>query len=63
MVACWLTVHVSDPRDGDLTVSFYGRKTTPLTPGPDFTLIATAVLLHRSVRGRDFCIRVAHHSS
>ena len=30
----------SDPEGAGTTVTFYGRKTTPLSPGPDFTIVA-----------------------
>ncbi len=34
-----LTANVADPEGDGTTVTFYGRKTTPATPGPDFTLV------------------------
>ncbi len=33
-------VNVSDPENAATTVTFYGRKTAPLAPGPDFTVVA-----------------------
>ena len=33
-----LTVGLTDPENNAQTVTFYGRKTTPATPGPDFTI-------------------------
>lgn len=35
-----LTASVSDPEGDAMTVTFYGRKTTPSSPGPDFSFIA-----------------------
>lgn len=35
-----LSVNLSDPESDSLTVTFYGRYTTPATPGPDFTIVA-----------------------
>jgi hypothetical protein len=35
-----LSVSLADPEGDASTVTFYGRKTTPLAPGPDFSLIA-----------------------
>ena len=35
-----LRANITDPENGAATVTFYGRKTTPATPGADFTLIA-----------------------
>lgn len=34
-----LQVQVSDPENDGATVTFYGRKTVPPVPGPDFTLV------------------------
>ncbi len=34
-----LSVNVSDPENAATTVTFYGRKLAPATPGPDFTLV------------------------
>jgi hypothetical protein len=34
-----LQVQVSDPEGDGGTVTFYGRRTVPATPGPDFTLV------------------------
>jgi hypothetical protein len=33
-----LNVSLSDPENDAMTVTFYGRKTTPATPGADFTI-------------------------
>ena len=35
-----VSVNIADPENAATTVTFYGRKTTPLVPGADFTLIA-----------------------
>ena len=35
-----LSVSIADPEGDATTVTFYGRKTTPLAPGPDFSVIA-----------------------
>lgn len=35
-----LQAHLTDPEGDAMTVTFYGRLTTPATPGPDFTLVA-----------------------
>lgn len=35
-----LQANLSDPEGEAMTVTFYGRQTTPTTPGPDFTLVA-----------------------
>lgn len=33
-----LNLSIADPESDAQTVTFYGRKTTPVTPGPDFTV-------------------------
>ncbi len=33
-----LSINLADPEGDATTVTFYGRKTTPATPGPDFTI-------------------------
>lgn len=35
-----LTTSLADPEGDAMTVTFYGRQTTPVTPGADFTLVA-----------------------
>ncbi|MFZ4763976.1 MAG: Ig-like domain-containing protein, partial [Roseimicrobium sp.] len=35
-----LQANVADPEGAATTVTFYGRQTTPATPGPDFTFVA-----------------------
>jgi hypothetical protein len=35
-----LQVNVADPEGDAMTVTFYGRHTTPATPGPDFSVVA-----------------------
>jgi hypothetical protein len=35
-----LSASIADPEGDATTVTFYGRKTTPLAPGPDFSVIA-----------------------
>ena len=35
-----ISASVIDPEAGAMTVTFYGRQTAPVTPGPDFTVIA-----------------------
>ena len=35
-----VSINVTDPEGAGTTVEFYGRKTTPLLPGPDFTIVA-----------------------
>jgi len=35
-----LSVNLADPEGDALTVTFYGRHTTPVTPGPDFSIVA-----------------------
>lgn len=35
-----LQVTLNDPESDAMTATFYGRLTTPATPGPDFTLVA-----------------------
>lgn len=37
--ATTLTVEISDPEGDGGTVTFYGRKTVPPVPGPDFTIV------------------------
>jgi hypothetical protein len=34
-----IAVNIADPEGDGTTVTFYGRKTVPPTPGPDFTLV------------------------
>ncbi|MGC4074816.1 MAG: Ig-like domain-containing protein [Nibricoccus sp.] len=34
-----VSVNIADPENDGTTVTFYGRKTVPVTPGPDFTLM------------------------
>lgn len=43
-----LTVNVTNPDKTPLTVTFYGRKTTPAKPGPDFTLVTLPDTQHYS---------------
>lgn len=35
-----LQANLNDPEGDAMTVTFYGRRTTPVTPGPDFSLVA-----------------------